>query len=470
LFLSIATTRPGARDLGFLLHKHPDRLYSGDTSRGKVTGFFPEATETRAEFVLICEVDPVERVRGMAWDAGIAQYVEPQPFLAASYLSQAISSALRSALNGVAGTKRDPDEDAALKRLAKEEWPLEIKVGPVRTSAELAVSLFEPLGWEVSVESHALGVPGIPAGKSDLHVLTLTGRTTVKAALSALYVLLPVLDPRKHYFYDESEVTKLLDKAADWLPTHPYRDLIVRRYLSKSGDLRDAAMGLLESQDSAEAPAPGFAADVGYEDPDHVTPHDERQSRIVDIVEEMRSARVLDLGCGDGKLLARLTESPVPREIVGMEPSRRDLERARKRLSGNPAKVMDPRVTLLHGSLTYADERLSGFDVAILSEVIEHIDPDRLSLVERALFGSMKPKAVVLTTPNGSYNALFGQLYQGRFRHPDHRFEWTVAECEAWAARVAATYGYTATVEGIGPHDEEHGHLSHLVIFKKDKA
>lgn len=466
MFLSIATTRPGARDLGFLLHKHPDRLYTAETSRGKVIGFFPEATEARTEFVLLCEVDPVERVRGMSWDAGIAQYVEPQPFLAASYLSQAISTALRSALNGVAGTKRDPDEDAALKRLATEEWPLEIKVGPVRTSADLAENLFEPLGWDVAVESHALDVPGLPSEKSDLHVLTLSGRATVKAALSALYVLLPVLDPRKHYFYDASEVTKLMDKASDWLTTHPLRELIVRRYLSKSGDLRETAIGLLEPQVSADRPMPEEAMEW---EGDYVSPHDDRHARIVGLVEEFGSARVLDLGCGDGKLLARLAKSAVPREIVGMEPSRRDLDRARKRLSSNPAKVMDPRVSLLHGSLTYADERLRGFDVAILSEVIEHIDPERLSLVERAVFGAMRPGKVILTTPNRTYNNLF-TIKDGNFRHPDHRFEWTVPECQAWAARVASAYGYTETVEGIGPHDEEHGHLSHLVIFKKASA
>jgi 3' terminal RNA ribose 2'-O-methyltransferase Hen1 len=262
-----------------------------------------------------------------------------------------------------------------------------------------------------------------------------------------------------------------MDKAADWLPTHPRRELIVRRYLDKSGELRDAAMGFLESQDSGEVPSAEDMMEFDACDlDDGSSPHDDRHRRIVDIVEDLRASRVLDLGCGDGKLLARLAKSHVPKEIVGMEPSRRDLEKARKRLSSNPAKAMDPRVGLIHGSLAYADERLAGFDVAILSEVIEHIDPDRLSHVERSLFGSMKPKAVILTTPNGSYSTLFANLYQGRFRHPDHRFEWTVPECEAWADRVATTYGYKATVEGIGPFDDERGHLSHLVIFKKDKA
>lgn len=459
MFLSIATTRTDAKALGFLLYKHPDRVFHSSQDRNskmKVMGFYPEATDERCEFCLVVDVDPVERVRGLAWNAGIAQYVEPQPFLAASYMSQAISLCLRSALNGIISAK-DPLQDALLKGMALETWPLEITVSPLRTSLGLITRLFEPLGWSVSVKSHSLDVPN---GKreSDLHTLKLTGSVSVQDALTHLYVLLPTLDPKRHYFYDEGEVAKLLEKSRNWLETHPSRDLIVSRYLSKSKELRDTAFSRLDEAVGANSEETATS--------DYISAHDSRHLLIVEHIKSLNARRVADLGCGEGRLLARLAKLPGDLEIVGVEPAMRDLDRARKSLSKNPARQIDPRITLMHGSVLYSDSRLKGFDVAVLSEVIEHIDPERLSHAERCVFGFMQPKTVIVTTPNGAYNAVFG-LEPGKFRHVDHRFEWTINEAQAWATRVASNYGYEAVVTGVGDHVEEYGSLSHFIVFNK---
>lgn len=459
MFLSIATTRSDPKALGYLLYKHPDRIFHSSEDRNtkmKVTGFYPEATDERCEFCLVVDVDPVERVRGLAWNAGIAQYVEPQPFLAASYMSQAISLCLRSALNGIVSAK-DPEQDANLKRMAVETWPLEITVSPLRTSPALIARLFEPLGWAVELESHALDVPN---GKreSDLHTLKLTGTVSVQDALTHLYVLLPTLDPKRHYFYDDSEVEKLLEKSRNWLEGHPSRDLIVNRYLSKSKELRVAAFSRL---DEASDTVPEEAV-VG----ETMSAHDARHLLIVEQVKSGNARRIADLGCGEGRLLARLAMLPGDLEIVGVEPAMRDLDKARKTLSKNPGRQIDPRITLMHGSILYSDRRLQGFDTAILSEVIEHIEPERLKDAERCVFGVMQPKTVIVTTPNGAYNAVFG-LAPGKFRHSDHRFEWTVVEAAAWIERVSAEYGYEAVLTGVGDHVEEFGHLSHFIVFKK---
>lgn len=64
MFLSVATTHRPATDLGFLLHKHPDRLHETDLSFGKAWLFYPEATEERCEAALLLDVDPVGLVRG----------------------------------------------------------------------------------------------------------------------------------------------------------------------------------------------------------------------------------------------------------------------------------------------------------------------------------------------------------------------------------------------------------------------
>ena len=462
MFLSIATTKSNAKDLGFLLYKHPDRVFvSSDRKSSKVraTGFYPEATDERCEFCLLVEVDPVERVRGLSWGSGIAQYVEPLPYLAGSYVSQAISMSLSSAMNGSVKSE-NPDTEERLRAMTLQTWPLEIKVGPVRTSRGLIHKLFEPLGWEVAIESVPLNVPG-GLRESDLHTVVLTGAVTVQDALTHLYVLLPALDPNRHYFYAEGEVDKLLDKSHNWLETHPAKEIIVGRYLSKSRELRETAFQRL---DEAAGVVPDEEADG--EEEIVKSAHEHRHEMIVDVVKASGASRIADLGCGEGKLLESLSKLQGSLDIVGVDPSMRSLDKAKKALSRNVVKKIDPRITLFHGTILYSDKRLKDFDVAILSEVIEHVEPERLDSAERNVFGFMAPKTVVLTTPNGEYNAVFG-MAPGKFRHRDHRFEWSRAEAKAWCDRIAAAYGYTFELAGAGDHTEEYGHLSHFIVFRK---
>ena len=83
-------------------------------------------------------------------------------------------------------------------------------------------------------------------------------------------------------------------------------------------------------------------------------------------------------------------------------------------------------------------------------EVIEHLDPPRLSAFERVLFEFARPRTVVLTTPNAEYNVKFEGLAAGKFRHKDHRFEWTRAEFRTWAESVAERFGYAVRFDRSG--------------------
>jgi 3' terminal RNA ribose 2'-O-methyltransferase Hen1 len=150
-----------------------------------------------------------------------------------------------------------------------------------------------------------------------------------------------------------------------------------------------------------------------------------------------------------------------------MDVSHRALEIARERLRLDrlPARQA-ARITLLHGSLIYRDKRLAGFDAAAIVEVIEHLDPPRLAAFERVVFEQARPTTVVVTTPNAEYNVLFDGLPAGKLRHRDHRFEWTRAEFEAWAGRVAARFGYAARFAPIGPEDANLGAPTQMAIFR----
>jgi 3' terminal RNA ribose 2'-O-methyltransferase Hen1 len=177
---------------------------------------------------------------------------------------------------------------------------------------------------------------------------------------------------------------------------------------------------------------------------------------------------VVDLGCGEGRLLRALLDDRQFARVVGMDVSYRTLEIAadRLRLDRMPPKQRE-RIELLHGSLMYRDQRLAGFDAASVVEVIEHLDPPRLAAFERVAFEFARPGTVVLTTPNAEYNVRWPTLPAGRFRHRDHRFEWTRAEFQAWAARVAERFGYAVRFAPVGAVDEAVGSPTQMGIFTK---
>jgi 3' terminal RNA ribose 2'-O-methyltransferase Hen1 len=178
--------------------------------------------------------------------------------------------------------------------------------------------------------------------------------------------------------------------------------------------------------------------------------------------------RVLDLGCGEGHLLRALLMEKSFDEILGVDVAHRALEIAseRLRLERMPEKQRS-RIKLLHGSLTYRDRRLAGYDGAAVVEVIEHLDPARLGAFERSLFESARPGIVALTTPNAEYNAKFENLPAGKLRHKDHRFEWTRAEFQGWAVGVAERFGYRVRFLAIGLEDPALGAPTQMGVFTR---
>jgi 3' terminal RNA ribose 2'-O-methyltransferase Hen1 len=455
MFLSIATTHRPATDLGFLLHKHPDRLHEIELTFGKAWVFYPEASEERCEAALVLDVDPVSLVRGKGQGDGLLDhYVNDRPYAASSFLSVAFNKAFRTAMAGTCATKQD---------LADSALPLEAVVTPLpmRGGELLVRQLFEPLGWRVEIEP-------LGEGPKLYGRLVLRGEARLSTLLTHLYVLIPVLDDTKHYWVGEDEIDKLLKRGEGWLDRHPAKELIVRRYLRHRGLLARAALERLapQTQDEAAEAETQAAPEETLETP--IRLHDARLEAVVAALRATGPKRIVDLGCGEGKLLQLLLRESWARELIGLDPSVRVLERAARRLKLNqPGGPPEGRLTLLHGSLTYRDERWAGADAAALVEVIEHLDPDRLPLVERVVFGAARPKTVVVTTPNADYNVLFPTLSAGAFRHPDHRFEWTRAEFAAWADRIGETYGYQADISGIGPEDAIHGAPSQMVVFSR---
>ncbi|MFF1722817.1 3' terminal RNA ribose 2'-O-methyltransferase Hen1 [Streptomyces sviceus] len=476
MFLTISTTgtpeRP-ATDLGFLLHKHPDKAQAFSTSYGRAHVLYPEADDQRCTAALLLEVDAVALVkrgkgkgRGGAPDAALAQYVNDRPYAASSLLAVALSAVFSSAMRGVCTAKPE---------LPTQPRPLRIEVPalPARGGPALVRGLFEPLGWTVTVEPVALDSEFPEWGDSRYVRLELEStRLTLAEALRHLYVLLPVLDDAKHYWVAPDEVDKLLRAGEGWLPEHPEQKLITSRYLSRRWSLTREAMERLElvrlaEADDSEVEDIDNAVEAETETEEKPTPLAvQRREAILQALRAAGAARVLDLGCGQGQLVQALLKDPKFTEIVGVDVSVRALTIASRRLKlDRMGERTAARVQLFQGSLAYTDKRLKGYDAAVLSEVIEHLDLPRLPALEYAVFGAARPRTVLVTTPNVEYNVRWESLPAGHVRHGDHRFEWTRGEFRAWAASVAERHGYDVEFVPVGPDDPEVGPPTQMAVF-----
>ncbi len=468
MLLTISMSRAPASDLGFLLHKHPDRVHEISLPFGEARVVYPEATAERCTAALLVDVDPVGLVRDRKSgrrgnDSSLAQYVNDRPYAASSFLSVALGKAFGTAMTG--RSKERPE-------LAEVALPLAVSfpVVPCRGGEPLLRRLFEPLGYQVTAMSLPLDEQFPAWGASRYLNVVVTATLRLRDLLEHVFVLLPVLDDDKHYWVGPDEVDKLLRRGGKWLVAHPERELIAQRYLRHDRRLTSDALTRLLEDDIVKDPdalaAKHDAEEAVVEKP--IGLNDQRLDAVTAAVRTAGAHRVVDLGCGAGTLVGRLLRDTDAEKVLGVDVSHRALQAAARLLH---LETMAPRqrqrVDLIQGALTYRDRRLAGFDAATVVEVIEHLDPPRLGAFERSVFAYAKPRTVVVTTPNVEYNTLFEGLAVGMLRHRDHRFEWTRAELTDWAVGVAARHGYRVEVAGIGPVDAELGQPTQMAVFSR---
>jgi len=466
MLLTITSINPPATDLGYLLHKHPERVQEFKLNFGKARVFYPEASADRCTAALMMDIDPIGLVRGRRKFGGsnfaLQQYVNDRPYVASSFLSVAIAEVFGSALKGQC--KERPElVDMALPLQAR------LAVLPCRGGEKVLRSLFEPLGYQVNAVQHTLDEKFPDWGDSAYFTVEIQNTIRLRDLLIHLYVLIPVLDDDKHYWVGDEEIDKLLRYGEGWLADHPERDFITDRYLKHQRRLTRAALAQLTEEDDPdpdEADKISDAEESSVEAP--IRLNEQRLDAVMDALRESGASSVLDLGCGDGKLLRLLLEDKSFTDIVGVDVSHRSLEIAAERIRlDDLSDRQAQRIALIQGSLTYRDKRLSGYDAAAVVEVMEHLDTARLANFERVLFEFARPKTVIITTPNYEYNVKWSSLPSGSLRHRDHRFEWTRAEFQDWSHRIAQEHDYSVHFLPIGPPDEALGPPTQMGIFTR---
>ncbi len=404
MLLTITTTKKPATDLGYLLHKHPDKIQTFDLAFGKAKVFYPEADDNICTAVLLLDIDAVRLVR--KGREGLQQYVNDRPYTASSFLSVAIAQVFRTALRGKCNQKPE---------LVNRAIPLVAKIPTLPCSGGETVlrKLFEPLGYKINLQ-HGEG----------------------------------------------------------WLKDHPEQKLIASRYLKYQGKLIRSALSQLEA-DEPDLDTNSERQETALEKP--ISLNQQRLETVVNTLKNINAKRILDLGCGEGKLIKKLLKEKQFSEIVGVDVNYSCLEIAREKLKLDRLTLeQQEKIKLLQSSLTYKDQRLFGYDAATVIEVIEHLDEFRLTTFAKILFKFTRPKTIIITTPNREYNAKFESLPSGKLRHPDHRFEWTRTEFQTWCDQQAAAFGdraatqynYQVQFHPIGAEDDLVGAPTQMAVFQ----
>ncbi|HIK03983.1 MAG TPA: 3' terminal RNA ribose 2'-O-methyltransferase Hen1 [Trichormus sp. M33_DOE_039] len=458
MLLTITTTYSPATELGYLLHKHPDRCQSFALSFGQAHVFYPEANSDRCTAALLLDVDPVKLVRGRS--ASLEQYVNDRPYVASSFMSVAIAQVFSTALGG---RSKDKPE------LAQTPIPLLVKLSvlPCRGGEGFLRELFEPLGYTVQATGHLLDEKFPEWGESKYFTVELQNTLTVSDLLNHLYVLIPVLDDDKHYWVGDEEITKLLRHGEGWLSQHPAKEQITRHYLKRQHRLTRQALAQLVEEDN---PDPDSTEETHAEEEAAVEKpislNQQRMNAVIAALKQSNAKRVIDLGCGQGNLLKMLLKDSFFEQVTGVDVSYRSLEIAQERLDRlRLPRNQWERFQLIQSALTYQDKRFSGYDAATVIEVIEHLDLPRLGSFERVLFEFAQPKTVIVTTPNIEYNVKFANLPAGKLRHKDHRFEWTRSQFQDWANKITIKFGYSVQFQPIGEEDAEFGSPTQMAVF-----
>ena len=485
MLLTITYEGEDTQNLGFLLHKNPERSQAFTLPFGNAYVFYPEVSLTRTTAALLLDIDPINLARGKEGGkpSGMFDYVNDRPYATSSFMSTAIARVFGTALSGRCNK---------MQELADTPLKLTAKVYSLKDHCNetLAKEIFEPLGYSVITERPLLDEKFPEWGISPYINLTLSGTVRLSQLLNHLYVLIPVFDMKKHYYMDKAEVDKLLEHGKGWLADHPAKEKIIKRYFHKTNsfiketiknlieDDTDEVASVNESNKEYEMKEPEAASfsnsttEVGEDvvsTDKHVSLNTLRMQTVKSVVLESGASSVLDLGCGEGRLISLLLPERQIRNITACDVSVSVLEKAARRLHidrMNP--YIREKLNLIQASLTYRDKRFEGFDCACLIEVIEHIDPLRLPAVERILFEFSAPKTVIVTTPNREYNENYSFIEDDSFRHGDHRFEWTRDEFKNWTEDICERFGYYCEISGIGDMDEERGAPTQMGVFRKN--
>ena len=464
MLLTITYEGQRTQDLGYLLHKNPERAQQFELSCGKAYVFYPEADDNRTTAALLLDIDPIDLAHGKAGsrDGGLFDYVNDRPYASTSFMSTAIARVFGTAMSGRCDK---------MPELAKTPLKLTAKLSSLKDNGEenLAKELFEPLGYSVKTTRTILDEKFPEWGGSPYIDLEISGTVRLSELLNHLYVLIPVFDRQKHYYISEDEIQKLMNHGEGWLAAHPFKEKITRRYFNQRKSYARKALDILLGDEENNDEITENSNETAEEKTARTPLNTQRMEAVKNAVLASGAASVIDMGCGECRLTSLLLCEQQIQKITACDVSVNVLEKAAQRLHLDRMNDFKrQKLTLMQASLTYKDKRFEGFNCACAVEVVEHKEPMRIPAFERSIFEFANPKTVIITTPNREYNANYEHMNENELRHGDHRFEWTRAEFKKWTEHVCKKFGYSCEISGIGEADEKYGSPTQMGVFTKN--
>lgn len=140
-----------------------------------------------------------------------------------------------------------------------------------------------------------------------------------------------------------------------------------------------------------------------------------RYKAILELIKKADLLNVLDMGCGDGKLVKYLIDNKTELKIIGIDNSDKSVRKAIKNNYGNSVKFINQSFLIFNSAFKH-------IEIIILSEVIEHLNFNELNKLFHVVFELYEPQLLIITTPNRSYNHNYKILYNG-LRQNSHLFE-----------------------------------------------
>lgn len=208
--------------------------------------------------------------------------------------------------------------------------------------------------------------------------------------------------------------------------------------------------------------------------------HVQRYNYIYDILFKAnpRIESLADFGCAEGKFVQIAKKLPFLTQLLAIDISDEALELCTYRASPVAwdyvfGRFVPLEISLIQTDITQKDYRFKGLDCITCIELIEHLEWKQLQEFPETVFGFFRPRSVFITTPNREFNVFFPQLAStGKYRHWDHKFEWTRAEFQAWCLDICSRFNYRVTFDGVGqPPSEVYGdvgHCSQIGIFERN--
>lgn len=439
MLFTLTCEGPDATDLSWLLRKRPDRAQTFDLPYGRAYVFFPEYSPEKCSVCLAIDVDAESLNKIRENRDGEFQFVDPLQYINSSLLSGAIDKVFSSALRGA------PGERPGLENKIY-SFKAEIANFSIRSRQNSLAKILAPLGVEYDFE--LLGEDGVAVGD-----LRLRARSTLRDLLSQIYILATTFDRGARFWIGDEQLEKFCRHSRGWLENHPEKRRIIDKYFRRAGELKFRA---LERFDALRAPDEDRAK----------TLKELRREAVAEVLLANKATSVIDLGCGDGSMLAFLADELSDARLGGLDASPKAIRDAAKKLLKPGARALAEN-DLFVGSLLYRDKRIARWDAAILSEVIEHFEPERAELVMANILGYARPRLLAVTTHNKTYNALYPFLEIEAARHPDHRREFAEQEFVEFCQKFAASFDYEFESGGVGEFWAGFGQPTLLGVFKR---